>query len=228
MCARFTLAEPRRLAIAFPKYRFVQAERPRYNIAPTDPVPATKNDRRDTIEMLRWGLVPFWAPGPGVGVRMINARAEGIAHKRAFARAFAAQRALVWADGFYEWAGPKGYKQPYRFVVDDGGPFAFAGLWESFGDPEAPLETVTIVTTAANAVVEPIHDRMPVILDAGDLDRWLYTDDLAEAESMLVPFDPARMRRYAVSTRVSRVGYEEPDAIAPATPAANPLFPDPV
>jgi putative SOS response-associated peptidase YedK len=226
MCARFTLAEPRRLTVAFPRYHLERPERPRYNIAPTDPVLATKNDRRNAIEPLRWGLVPFWASGPEAGVRMINARAEGIAHKRAFARAFASQRALVWADGFYEWAGPKGHKQPYRFVVDDGAPFAFAGLWESFGDPKAPLETVTIVTTAANAVVEPIHDRMPVILDAGDIERWLYTDDLAEAESMLVPFSAQRTRGYPVSTRVSRVGYEEPDAIDEA-PAARPLFADP-
>ena len=226
MCARYTLAEPRRVIAKFPKYHLTPAQRPRYNIAPTDPVLATKNDHRDAIEELRWGLVPFWASGPSVGVRMINARAEGIAHKRAFSRAFVSQRALVWSDGFYEWTGPKGHKQPYRFVVDGGAPFAFAGLWESFGDPKAPLETVTIVTTAANAVVERIHDRMPVILDDGDLERWLYTDDLAEAESMLVPFDAARMRGYAVSTRVGRVGYDEPDAIAEAEPEGS-LFPDP-
>jgi putative SOS response-associated peptidase YedK len=213
MCARYTLAEPQRLAAAFPKYRLGRPASARYNIAPTDPVLATKNDRSDTIEPLQWGLVPAWARDARGGTRLINARSEGVAERPAFAHAFATKRALVWADGFYEWSGAKNRRQPHRFVVDDGRPFAFAGLWERWGPDSRPLDTVTILTTAPNAIVAPIHDRMPVVLDDADLERWLYTEDPAEAQGLLVPFDAARMRAYAVTSQVNRVGYDAPDAI---------------
>jgi putative SOS response-associated peptidase YedK len=226
MCARFTLAEPQRLTAAFPKYRLQRAPSPRFNIAPTDPVLATKNDRRDAIEPLPWGLVPPWARDARGATRMINARSEGIAAKPAFGHAFATQRALVWADGFYEWLGAKGRKQPYRFVVDGGRPFAFAGLWESWGAAGPAFESVTILTTSPNTVVEPVHDRMPVILDAGDFERWLHTEDLAEAQALLVPFDPSRMRGYPVTTAVNRVGYDAPDCVDEISPDLGtlPLF----
>ena len=225
MCARFTLAEPQRLAAAFPRYRLARTPPPRYNIAPTDPVLATKNDHRDEIEPLHWGLVAARARDAR-GTLLINARSEGIASRPAFASAFATHRALVWADGFYEWLGSKGRKQPYRFVVDGGRPFAFAGLWESWGTSAQTSEAVTILTTSPNAVVQPVHDRMPVILDETDFERWLYAGDPAEVQSLLLPFDPARMRGYPVTNKVNRVTYDAADSIEEITPdvSALPLF----
>ena len=123
---------------------------------------------------MRWGLVPFWANDPRIGRRTINARAETVAEKPSFRAAFRARRCLVPADGFYEWTGPRGKRQPLNIHRADGQPLALAGLWESH-DEFGP--TFTIITTAPNAYMSAIHNRMPVVLEPGDWDAWLAADD---------------------------------------------------
>src|SRR4051794_9809921 len=123
--------------------------------------------------MLRWGLIPSWADDPSVGSRMINARAEAVAERPAFRAALKKRRSLILADGFFEWAKVDGGKQPWYFALRDGGPFAFTGLWERWEKGEAPIESCTLVTCPANAIVGPVHDRMPVMLSPEEYARWL-------------------------------------------------------
>jgi putative SOS response-associated peptidase YedK len=155
---------------------------PRYNIAPTQTVFAvrlTAAGQREPV-FLRWGLIPAWADDPTIGQRLLNARSETAAEKPAFREAFRKRRCLIPADGFFEWRAEKRKKQPYLFHRPDGRPFVFAGLWERKERlREPPLETCTILTTAANEVVRPFHDRMPVILTPGQAADWLAAADAA-------------------------------------------------
>ena len=177
MCGRFLLHTP----VDTLQRAFGFAERPnlrpRYNIAPTQTVPIVrqKDGGGRELALVRWGLIPSWAKEAGIGGRLINARAETVAEKPAFRGAFRKRRALVPADGFYEWRKREGDrpKQPLLVRRRDGQPFAFAGLWEHWRGPEGEVETCTILTTEANAALAPIHDRMPVILDPACYDRWL-------------------------------------------------------
>jgi putative SOS response-associated peptidase YedK len=126
------------------------------------------------LVFLRWGLIPGWADDPAIGNRLINARAEGIAEKPAFRAAFRQRRCLVVADGFYEWRRSGRQRQPYFFHMRDDRPLGFAGLWESWEGPDhRAIESCTILTTAANELVRPVHDRMPVIVAPADYARWL-------------------------------------------------------
>ncbi len=223
MCGRFTQTRPWAELVLL--YRITEIPvpaslRPRYNIAPTQDVPVVRpigdgGDRE--LLLMRWGLVPFWAKSIDIGARLINARAETVRDKPAFRTAFKQRRCLVVADGFYEWQKQtKGPKQPYLVSLADDRPFAFAGLWEEWAPPGGQkLETCTIVTTTANATVAPIHDRMPVILDAGDFDAWLDRGrPPAAALSLMRPYRGA-MRTVAVSRRVNRVGNDDPGCVEP-------------
>ncbi len=214
MCARYSLTRPKLIAERFAAFRLERDYDPRYNIAPTQDVPAVKNDGAGAVVPLRWGLVPYWARDLAMGQRLINARAETLAEKPAFRHALRQRRCLVFADGFYEWTGAKGDKQPYRFTVDGGAPFAFAGLWERWGPKDAPVETCTIVTCAPNATLARFHDRMPAILDDGALEAWLH-GDVADALAALVPFDDARMDAVPVSRAMNRATFEDPSCIEP-------------
>ena len=196
----------------------------RYNVAPTQDAPVVRlgDDDARHLNQLRWGLVPFWADDPGIGARMINARAESAADKPAFRVAFQGRRCLVVADGFYEWQKPAikgGRKQPFRIVRHDERPFAFAGLWERWQQPESeapPLETFTILTTDANARVRPIHERMPVMLDETQFDGWLDPQaSRSSLERLLRPYPAEKVHTYAVSTRVNKVENDDPAVIAP-------------
>ena len=218
MCARFSLAGPERLADRYPDFRLRGSGSRRYNIAPTETVLAARSD--GDIVPLRWGLVPFWAKDVSIGQKLINARAETLAEKPAFRHALKSRRCLVFADGYYEWTGLKGKKQPYRFTVDDGSPFAFAGLWESWGREESRIETCTIVTCAPNELCASIHDRMPAILDDGALDAWLH-GDVAEALDAIVPYDAARMRQTAVTPEMNHHAFDDPRCIEPLAVAAT-------
>jgi putative SOS response-associated peptidase YedK len=186
MCARFTL----RLGAQAVKDLFGLDEAPemdeRYNIAPTQEVPAVATDKegRRRLRMLRWGLVPYWAKDLSIGQKLINAKAETVHEKPAFRAAFQRRRCLIPADGFYEWKEveevapggkkPRKRKQPYLIARRDGRPFAFAGLYDFWKDPQGePVESCTILTTEPNAAVAPLHDRMPVILREEDFDLWL-------------------------------------------------------
>jgi putative SOS response-associated peptidase YedK len=172
------------------------------------------------LALVRWGLIPAWAKEASIGGRLINARSETVAEKPAFRSAFRKRRCLVPADGFYEWRKREGGgpKQPMLVRRRDGAPFAFAGLWEHWRGPEGEVQTCTILTTEANAVLAPIHDRMPVILDPAAYDRWL---DPARpgAEELLRPCSDGWLEAFPVSTRVNNVRNDVAELIAPMNPA---------
>lgn len=153
----------------------------RYNIAPTQYIAAIRDDGEGSREltMLRWGLVPFWAKDPSIGNRMINARAETVAEKPSYRAAYRHRRCLVLADGFYEWHTEGGVKRPYYISASDGGPFAFAALWENWQSKisDESIQSTTLITTAANEFMTTLHHRMPVVLRSETADRWLAGDD---------------------------------------------------
>ncbi len=177
------------------------------------------------IGLLKWGFIPAWAQDPAIGNRMINARADTVAEKPAFRDAFRRRRCLMVADGFYEWQKTNGKKQPYFIGMRDESPFAFAGLWECWADPfSGPIESCALITTDANDIVRPIHDRMPVILEPKSYDKWLDPEvgDKAELRELLVPLPAEKMKTYPVSTLVNKVENNSPECAAPviiATPS---------
>jgi putative SOS response-associated peptidase YedK len=187
---------------------------PRYNIAPTQPVAAVRvnSDRQRTFSHLRWGLIPSWAADPSVAARMINARAETAATKPAFSEPLRQQRCLIPADGFYEWQRQGGVRQPFYITAANDEPFAFAGLWDTWTAPDGRrVETCTILTTNANTLVAPVHDRMPVILPPAAYDRWLDPglSDVVTLSALLTPYDADRMHCFPVSTRVNNVANDD-------------------
>lgn len=183
---------------------------PQYNIAPGSLLLAVRADSAGprTFTTLQWGLIPRWAKDRKIGYRTINARAETVAEKPSFRAAFRQRRCLIPADGFYEWQATGSGKQPYFIARRDRQPFAFAGLWESWTDPASGerLDSATIIVTQANALVRPIHDRMPVILSPADYGVWLDpTQTRAEALTpLLKPCDPEPMMAYPVDRRVNK------------------------
>jgi putative SOS response-associated peptidase YedK len=195
---------------------------PRYNVSPSQSVAAIRHaDGRRTLARLRWGLIPSWAKDPKIDYQCINARAETVATKPAFRSAFKRRRCLIPADGFLEWQKLSAKKkQPYHIRLRDESVFTFAGLWECWHPPEGePVETCTIVTTEANDLVRPLHDRMPVILDGGDRDAWLAPD--AEAvllQPLLRPFPAELMEAVAVSTLVNSPKNDLPECLEPLAP----------
>jgi putative SOS response-associated peptidase YedK len=228
VCGRFTLATPDlgALRMRFPLGESVEI-RTRFNVAPGDDVLAVTTDRDGAPrgELLRWGLVPFWADDPRTGYKMINARAETIAERPAFRDALKTRRCLIVADGFYEWQSRAGLpKQPWWITRADGAPFAFAGLWATWRRDDAALRTCTIVTTEANGAVRDLHDRMPVILDPAAEEAWLDAGTPAAALSeLLVPFpDPATACR-PVGTAVNDARFDGPECLDP--PAEEPAAP---
>lgn len=223
MCGRFSLTvDPADLQEAFGLESPPPADLgPRYNVAPTQGVAAIPNAAPRHVELFRWGLVPGWAKDPAIGNSLINARSETAAEKPAFRAAFKRRRCLILADGFYEWrregAGAKARKTPMYIQMKDGRPFAFAGLWEAWQAPgdEGWLKTCTILTTTPNALMAPIHDRMPVILPAPAWEAWLTPGELpaGQVQALLQPFDPDQMTARAISTRVNNPRYDGPDIL---------------
>ena len=175
MCGRYSLtADIRNLQSRFSFEGEVLDYSPYHNIAPTRQVLTVRGSGPRYAETMRWGLVPSWAKDLSVGSRMINARAETVAEKPAFRSALRRRRCLMLADGFYEWKKTPGGKVPMHITLASGDPFAFAGLWETWKDPSgAVIPSCTIITTAANDLISPIHDRMPVILPRELEDLWL-------------------------------------------------------
>jgi putative SOS response-associated peptidase YedK len=222
MCARFTLSDPGRLAERYPGYRSRAKYPPRFNIAPTQDVLAVRAADGGELVTLRWGLVPSWADDPTIGQRLINARVETLAEKRAFREALVGRRCAIFADGFFEWTGAKDRRQPYRITVDGGEPFAFAGLYDRWEAGDNPLETCTIVTCPANALVEPLHDRMPAILTGAQIETWLH-GTVDEALAAVVPFDPRHMEAYPVTPQMNHHAFDDPRAIAPIPPLPTAL-----
>jgi len=219
MCGRYTLTlDPAELQDLFELTEPVPADlAPRYNIAPTQPVAVIANGPQRKLELFRWGLIPSWAKDPEIGNRLINARSETLADKPAFRAALKKRRCLILADGFYEWKRQGQRKTPMYFQVAQGKPFAFAGLWEIWTGPDqTPVRSCTIITTRANPVVEPIHDRMPVILPPAAYAEWLSPGELpaAQIQAYLQPFS-APMQVIAVSPAVNNPAHDSPECVRP-------------
>lgn len=196
---------------------------PNYNVAPTQEIlAAVRHDNEIKLEKLHWGLVPFWAKDISIGSGMINARAETVASKPSFRNAFKKRRCLIPANGFYEWKGDKGNKQPYYVFMPSGEPFAFAGLWETWTDKESGEESVykscAIITTSASGTIRGIHHRMPVILDPKFHEKWLNAQiqDPKKLEIILQKGLIHDMKYYPVSKLVNSVKNNDPNCIKPA------------
>lgn len=193
--------------------------KPRFNIAPTQTIPIVRagKDAARECSMVRWGLVPSWAKDDKIGARMINARAETVAEKPSFRSAIKSRRCLIPTDGFYEWARIGERKQPHFIRFADRRPFAFAGLWERWHKgPGEPLDTCTIITTAANELVADLHDRMPVILPPVRFEEWLEPSPLTpeRLQELLAPHPSKEMEAYPVSTYVNKPANDGPECIA--------------
>lgn len=223
MCGRYTIKTLPPIAELFgvqfsEEFHFV----PRYNVAPTQEVPVvaiSKQTGQRKLGMMRWGLIPSWAKEPSIGNRMINARAESVGEKPAFRNAFNRRRCLVPADGFYEWRKvSEKSKQPYYIRLADDRPFAFAGLWEYWKPKDAGDErgilSFTVLTTTANELMAKIHDRMPVIIDPRDYDRWLDPTIPGEAvRDLLAPFPAEQMYAVPISTYVNKPANDDPRCV---------------
>jgi putative SOS response-associated peptidase YedK len=227
MCGRFSLGATIRVGQLFDLPNWPETP-PRYNIAPSQDVPAVIQNRETgarEFRPFRWGLVPSWAKDPAIGNRMINARSETAATKPTFRTPLRERRCLILADGFYEWAKEGRRKQPYYIKLRDSEPFAFAGLWDRWHPTDGqPLVTCTILTTTPNDVIQPLHDRMPVILSPTAYKLWLdpTMHEVERLQAVLVPYAAEEMIAYPVSTRVNNPVNETPECLVPWD---SPLFP---
>jgi putative SOS response-associated peptidase YedK len=195
---------------------------PRYNIAPTQQVGVVRQaglGQREFVWM-RWGLVPSWAKDLSIGSQLINARSETAAAKPAFRDSFKRRRCLIAADGFYEWKKEGRQNQPYLIRLKEGGPFAFAGLWERWDRDAERIETCTILTTPANELLRDLHDRMPVIFGPADYDRWLnpVAGDAAELQPLLDAYPAHDLVVEPVSPRLNQVANDDPGVLEPPPP----------
>jgi putative SOS response-associated peptidase YedK len=223
MCGRYGLTiEQEALAVAYGVDALLTDHQPRYNIAPTQTVPAiVEGNGQRRVGGLRWGLIPSGATDPSVGNRMINARSETVGVRGAFRRAWSQRRrCLILADGFYEWRKPpsgKGPKVPHWIRMADGRPFGFAGLWERWRGKGEEIRSCTILTTDANELVLPIHDRMPVILGhPEEWDAWIDPSiPSPELDGLFRPYEPEDMAVRRVSTYVNNPANEGPACIDP-------------
>ncbi|WP_425487808.1 SOS response-associated peptidase [Natronomonas salina] len=185
-------------------------------MAPGEDLAVVRNDEPEAIDQLEWGLLPHWAEDPQESSRPINARSETAAEKPMFRDAFEKRRCLVLSSGFYEWQEQIGAsKQPYRICLEDGEPFAFAGLWEHWEQGGTTKNTVTILTTDANEQMAPIHDRMPVMLEPNEEETWLGADDEGELESVLDPYEGGDLRTDTISRAVNSPDNDTPEIIEP-------------
>jgi putative SOS response-associated peptidase YedK len=218
------LATPREQLVA--QFRLQQASAlvPRYNIAPSQPIAAVRQFERASRElvMLHWGLVPHWAKQRLNPYRMINARAETLAEKSAFDIPFRRRRCMVPADGYYEWQVSAGRKQPFLIRAKNGRPLALAALWDRWEDKHQGIESCAIVTTAADQLLRPIHDRMPLILSEDDYALWLdpAVSEPSALRALLVPFDGNALVAQPVSTHVNSPANDDPGCIAPLASGA--------
>lgn len=234
MCGRFERITPIQVLATLFDCPAPPPETPtHYNIAPTQPAAvvrvlrASQETGRRELAVMRWGLIPSWADDPAIGNRLINARSETAADKPSFRNAFKQRRCLVPVDGFYEWqATGKKTKQPHLIRLKDGRPFALAGLWEQWTAPDGELvESFTILTTDANAMMRPIHDRMPVIVGAADYDRWLNAGTpLEEVRDLLRQYPAEQMESFPVSTVVNNPRNETPECAAPVSDGPSDLL----
>jgi len=217
MCGRYTLSTPPADLIAHFGLDECASYTPRYNIPPGTDIAVIRQspEGKCVLHLLRWGLVPHWAKDPGIGAKLNNARAEGIETKPSFRDAFRRRRCLIPADGFYEWKPEGKVKQPYYFSAASGAPLAMAGVWESWrGEDGEVLRTCAVITTGPNAVMAPIHDRMPVLVPSARWREWLAGPAEAAREWLVPPPDDA-LRAWPVDRRVGHSGVDDPGLILP-------------
>jgi putative SOS response-associated peptidase YedK len=230
MCGRYTLTSAPEAIRALLHYEEQPNFPPRYNVAPTQPIAIVRLiDGKRHFALVRWGLLPSWVKDPKAFTLLINARGETAAEKPAFRAAMKRRRCLIPADGFYEWQAAGDRKRPFYVRAKAGGPLAFAGLWETWTGPNGEeLETATIVTTAANRTLRPIHDRMPVILAPEAFDLWLDTSnvDATTAAALIQPAREDLLEAYEISTAVNRTANDNPKLVERIVPGQ--LAPAPV
>ncbi|HEX2915209.1 MAG TPA: SOS response-associated peptidase [Chloroflexia bacterium] len=218
MCGRYSLTNVSHLGERFKVKQENLPVEPRYNVAPTQQMPVVyqhENEERK-IELMKWGLIPFWSKEPKASYSTINARAEGIADKPAYRRPIRNQRCLIPADGFYEWQKSGLGKLPFYIHLKDSEIFSFAGLYDLYKDPNGQIiKTYTIITTDANELMAPIHNRMPVILHRENEEEWLdpAVSDPFQVTRLLVPFPDGLMEAYPVSKAVNSPGTDVPELI---------------
>lgn len=221
MCGRFIQDSPFPVLLQEFDLRSAEVEiLPRYNIAPTQDVFAVINEDGNRLTRCRWGLIPPWAKDPAIGNRMINARAETVAEKPSFRRSFRNHRCLVVATGFYEWRKDEARKIPVYVHLKDTRPFGLAGLYSDWRSPEGQvIRTCTIITTETNRLLEPIHDRMPVIISREDRGLWLDPEvhDPRTLQPLLKPYPSEEMETWDVSTRVNSPANDGSELIKPVT-----------
>jgi putative SOS response-associated peptidase YedK len=220
MCGRFTITTD--LQILVERFNILNdlsfEYQPRYNIAPSQPVPAIINDgKANRMGLLKWGLIPSWSKEKAQSYKMINARAETLTIKPSFKNLLKSRRCLIPADSFYEWKKENGGKIPMRMLLKDNKLFAMAGLWDSWISPAGEtVNTFTIITTAPNELLKPIHDRMPVILTPEKEQLWLDpVIDFKLLNEILVPYPASKMDYYAVSTFINSTKNDTPECILP-------------
>ena len=221
MCGRYVVKSSKQeLQRAFPGVELPDELEPRFNVAPTQPVLAITSDAPSQARWLRWGLIPHWAKDAKIASKMINARADSVAHKPAYRAAFERRRCAILADGFSEWQKPARGKtrQPWLFTRKGGEPFAFAGLWEIWRPPEGgePVVSCTVITTDANELVRTVHDRMPAMLRPDQVASWLRTDaPESESLALLAPVPADELDARPVSQAVNSAAHEGPELLAP-------------
>ena len=220
MCTRYNLTSPVEAVRGYFRLSGGEPFPPRYNIAPTQPVAIVRLDQTGARELalVRWGLIPSWTKDPGAFKTLVNARSETAAEKPSFRGAMRHRRCLVPANGYYEWTGKPGAKQPHLIHRRDGGLIAFAGLWESWlGADGSEIDTMAILTVTANSALASIHDRMPVILEPEDFDTWLDVRGFrAEmAAEMLRPAAEDMLEHITVDPRINNSRNEGPDLLRP-------------
>jgi putative SOS response-associated peptidase YedK len=225
MCGRYTLSKGEKIIEAVPNVTIREdlrkfMEQHRFNIAPTqDVLVAIQTGEKPELQVMRWGLIPSWAKDASIASQLINARAETIAQKPAFRKAFARRRCVVPADGFYEWRkNADGSKTPVYIRLKSRRGFGFAGLWESWSEGNGePVHTCTIITTAANAMLTRIHNRMPVILSPQAVRDWLNpaAQPVDELLAQLRPFPVEEMEMQVVSRAVNTAAHDGPELIEP-------------
>lgn len=221
MCGRFTfVADQATLTETFPQFKFSgYYYAPRYNIAPSQPVPVVANTGGSEVECFHWGLIPHWAKDHKIGSKMINARSETLAEKPSFQIPYRHRRCLILTDGFYEWKkNEDGSKTPMYIQTASRTPFAFAGLWENWTPPGGnPIRSCTIITTSANAFMSEVHHRMPVILDVEDFDQWLTPEEKPadQLRGLLRPYESGNLVGHQVSPYVNSPKNDSSDCILP-------------
>jgi putative SOS response-associated peptidase YedK len=234
MCGRYRLSRRKQIVEEYFDTAASDAEdwTPRYNVAPTQPVPVIRQHPKEPVRklsLMRWGIIPAWSKDSSGAAKMINARSETAATKPAFRDALKSRRCLIPADGFYEWSRAGKTKQPYCFEVNEGQLFAFAGLCDRWKEPSGHwIKSCSILTTTPNAVTAAVHDRMPVILDPDGYNLWLDLGmaNVSAASELLKPYDARLMRCCPVSSRVNSVANDDAECSRPVevAPIQNRFF----